>query len=104
MAGVKGKSGGRRDGSGRAKGTPNKVNQDLKGMAQVYTKDALRVLVEIANDDEAPKPARVSAAVAILDRGHGKPTQSLDVDHSANISNLMVQWVQSNGNGESVND
>lgn len=77
MAGVKGKSGGRREGSGRAKGTPNKVNQDLKGMAQVYTNDALRVLVEIANDDEAPKPARVSAAVAILDRGHGKPTQAI---------------------------
>ena len=77
MAGVKGKSGGRREGSGRAKGTPNKVNQDLKGMAQVYTKDALRVLVEIANDDEAPKPARVAAANAILDRAHGKPTQAI---------------------------
>ena len=63
--------------AGRKKGSLNKVTQDLQGMAQVYTEDALRVLVEIAKDDEAPKPARVSAAVAILDRAHGKPTQAI---------------------------
>ena len=63
--------------AGRKKGSLNKVTQDLQGMAQVYTEDALRVLVEIAKDDKAPKPARVSAAVAILDRAHGKPTQAI---------------------------
>ena len=74
MAGIKGKP---NPNAGRKKGSLNKVTQDLQGMAQVYTKDALRVLVEIAKDDKAPKPARVSAAVAILDRAHGKPTQAI---------------------------
>ena len=36
--------------AGRKKGSLNKVTQDLQGMAQVYTEDALRVLVEIATD------------------------------------------------------
>ena len=63
--------------AGRKKGSLNKVTQDLQGMAQVYTEDALRVLVEIATDEKAPKPARVAAANAILDRAHGKPTQAI---------------------------
>ena len=62
---------------GRKKGTPNKVTQSLQSMAQVYTEDALRVLVDVAKDDKAPKAARVSAANAILDRAHGKPTQAI---------------------------
>lgn len=32
MAGVKGRSGGKRDGSGRRKGTPNKMTRELKEM------------------------------------------------------------------------
>ena len=94
MAGIKGRSGGRREGSGRAKGTPNKVTQDLQGMAQVYTKDALLVLVTIANDKDAPKAARVAAANAILDRGHGKPSQAItgagDKDLISPVLNVIL--------------
>ena len=97
-------NGGRREGAGRKQGSINKVRLELREAAKEYTQEALDTLAAIMKDTDAPAAARVSAASAILDRAHGKPTQSLDVDHSANISNLMVQWVQSNGNGESVND
>lgn len=68
---------------GRKKGTPNKstIAQGiaLSTLAQQYTETALETLVAIARSGES-EAARVSAAVAILDRGHGKPPQA--VEHS----------------------
>lgn len=97
-------NGGKREGAGRKQGSINKVKLELRAAAREHTQAALDTLVEIMNDTMSPHAARISAANILLDRGHGKSTQSVDVDHTANISNLMVQWVQSNGNGESVND
>ena len=58
---------------GRKAGTPNKATATLREAAQVYTRQALNVLVAVATDAGAPHAARVSAAVALLDRGHGRP-------------------------------
>lgn len=65
---------------GRQAGTPNKATADVKEAAQLYTADAISTLAEIMRSVEHPAAARVSAASALLDRGHGKPKQSLDVD------------------------
>lgn len=94
--------GGKRNNAGRKQGSINKVKLELREAAREHSQAALETLVGIMNDGEAPHAARISAANSLLDRGHGKPTQSLDVDHTANISNLMVNWVESNGNGEPV--
>jgi len=69
--------GGKRQGSGRKKGTPNKSTAELKKLAQVYTQDALDALAKILKDDKQPASARVSAANALLDRAFGKPTQAI---------------------------
>ena len=82
---------------GRKANTPNKVTQDLMGMAQVYTKDALTVLVEIAKDTEKPAAARVSAASAILDRAHGKPTQAITGEGGKDLISPILQVVLANG-------
>ena len=82
---------------GRKANTPNKVTQDLMGMAQVYTKDALMVLVEIAQDTEKPAAARVSAASAILDRAHGKPTQAITGEGGNDLISPILQVVLANG-------
>jgi hypothetical protein len=71
-------NGGKRPGSGRKKGVPNKVAFDLKIAAQQYTPAALETLVQIAQDPEAPHSARVQASNALLDRGHGKPVQAIE--------------------------
>ena len=70
--------GGKREGAGRPKGSPNKATASIRDAAQAYTEDALRTLVEVMNDREQPGPARVGAANAILDRGYGKPKQEVD--------------------------
>lgn len=62
---------------GRKKGTPNKATAEIKELAQQYTAQALEALVRVMEDGES-EAARVSAANAILDRGHGKPSQSID--------------------------
>lgn len=62
---------------GRVKGTPNKATADIKAAAALHGPRMLHVLAEIAEDEEAPHPARVSAATALLDRGFGKPAQAV---------------------------
>jgi hypothetical protein len=54
---------------------------EVMALARTYTKAAIETLVGIMQDEQAPKPARVAAASAILDRGYGRPPQA--VEHSA---------------------
>jgi len=80
------KRGGKRPGAGRPKGTPNKATSAVKEFAQEYTEVALMALVEIVKNKDAPHAARVSAANSILDRGHGKPTQTIAGDKSSPVT------------------
>lgn len=66
-------------GRGRPKGSLNKVTASVKEAAQKFTDDALETLAQIMRDGES-EAARVAAANSILDRGHGRPKQALDVD------------------------
>jgi hypothetical protein len=77
--------GGKREGAGRPKGALNKVTASVMEAAQSFTTDALSTLAEIMRNPEHPAAARVSAANALLDRGHGKPTQSVELDGSLDI-------------------
>ncbi len=63
---------------GRRKGTPNKATAEIRKYAQKYTKDALDGLAHIARTSESDS-ARVAAWNALLDRGHGRPAQSVAV-------------------------
>ena len=63
---------------GRQKGTPNKATASVKAAAQEHGPAALAALASIAKSTKAPPAARVSAAVAILDRAYGKPTQAIE--------------------------
>lgn len=69
--------------SGNPNGRP-KVIGHLRDLARAHTEDALRTLAEICTNADAPHSARVAAASAILDRGYGKPTQTIE----ANVSIL----------------
>jgi hypothetical protein len=52
----------------------------VKTLAQSHTEDAIRTLVEIMKNPKYSAVSRVSAAVAILDRGWGKPSQMIVTD------------------------
>jgi hypothetical protein len=55
----------------------SKTLTDLRSLARSHTRTALSVLVGLMRSADVAPAARISAAIAILDRGWGKPTQPL---------------------------
>lgn len=91
---IKTKRGGKRPGSGRKKGAPNKATAELKQLASEYTEGAVKTLVEVMQDREAPAPARIAAANSLLDRSHGKPRQEIELSSSKVDKELLQQLEQ----------
>lgn len=58
----------------------SKTPADIRSLARSHTTGAVKVLAGIMNEKEAPPAARVSAAMALLDRGWGKPHQESTVN------------------------
>jgi hypothetical protein len=75
---------------GRQKGTPNKATADLREAAKAYTHEALATLVTVMRTGKSDQ-IRMQAAIAILDRGHGKPNRAetwQDVRERARVEKL----------------
>ena len=53
--------------------------RSLSEIARDHTVEAVETLVAIMNDGNASAAARISAAIAVLDRGHGRPAQIVAV-------------------------
>ena len=53
---------------------------DIRTLAQAHTEDAIKTLAEVNKQADASPAARVSAAIALLDRGWGKSTQPISPD------------------------
>lgn len=82
---------------GRQPGTVNKSTARIKELAAPYSEEAIEILVAIARDTAAPPPARVAAVKELLDRGHGRPAQSVDVGvgedgQPLGPPRLVIQW------------
>lgn len=56
-----------------------KALTDIRSLSRVHTKTALKTLAGIMEQPDAPPSARVAAATALLDRGWGKPSQTVDM-------------------------
>ena len=65
--------------SGNPGGRPRGLSEVI-GLARRHTADAIRVLCEVASQTGAHPSARVAAAVALLERGWGKPAQPVEAD------------------------
>jgi hypothetical protein len=70
--------GGARPWVGRPAGQPNRATRELKASAQQYTDEAITALAEVMRDKTATANARVRAADALHDCGHGRPTQHIE--------------------------
>jgi len=81
--------GGRRPGAGRPLGSPNKLTRPLKELAALHSEDCIAVLVELRDHAEAEQ-VRLAAANALLDRGHGRPRQEIDVNDEGHVT-IIVQ-------------
>ena len=69
--------GGKREGAGRKPGMDSAAKRDLIDMAKDHGQAAVKVLADIMANQAEAASARVSAATALLDRGYGRPTQTL---------------------------
>lgn len=56
-----------------------KTPTDIRSLARAHTATALKTLAGIMEQSDAPPAARVSAATALLDRGWGRPAQTVDM-------------------------
>jgi hypothetical protein len=63
--------------SGNPGGRP-KVVGEVQALAREHTKEAVETLRDIMLDKKAPPAARVAAANSILDRGYGRPSQTIN--------------------------
>lgn len=64
--------------SGNPNGRP-KIVREIVELARSHSPEMVATLIEIARSKKAPAQARVAAANSLLDRGYGKPTQSVSV-------------------------
>lgn len=76
---------------GRVAGTPNKATQELQGLARAYTAKAVKELARLALGAES-ETARVAAINCLLDRGYGKPAQSIAMGQDESLGPLRVSW------------
>lgn len=63
---------------------------DVKELAKLATPGAVRSLYQIALNGSS-EAARVAAIKEILDRGHGKPSQSVDITGKLTLGQLVEQ-------------
>jgi len=67
-----------------------KTPTEIRSLARGHTESAINCLAGIMNKENAPEAARISAAVALLDRGWGKPVQAIvGGDEDDNPINLL---------------
>lgn len=71
-------------------GVRPKVVAEVRALAQGQTEEAINTLTAIMRDMKGPPAARVAAANAILDRGHGKAPQHLNVTGENDIAKLLA--------------
>jgi hypothetical protein len=56
-----------------------KSRTEIASLARGYTETVLKMLAGLVTREDVSPAARIAAGVALLDRGWGKPTQSLDL-------------------------
>lgn len=62
--------------SGNPGGRPRE-DRELREACRAKTEKAINALVRILDNKKSPAAAKVAAACALLDRGYGKPAQSI---------------------------
>jgi hypothetical protein len=73
--------------SGNPNGRP-KVLADVQNAAREHSTEAIETLAQIMRNPKAPAAARIAAASALLDRGYGKPSQSIEATNN-NVTYLI---------------
>ena len=78
--------------SGNPGGRPRE-NAEVKALARQYTERAILTLASIMQNEDAKGSERVAAASALLDRGYGKPAQTIGGDPEGAPVAMSVTWI-----------
>ena len=74
--------GGKRPGAGRPKGSCSRATQEQKmtieSLARAHSEGAINTLVALMSEGKLDS-VKVSAAIALLDRGYGRPPQAHEI-------------------------
>jgi hypothetical protein len=70
---------------GRPKGTAH-----VATLARAYTEEAILKLVAIMRNAKAATTSQAAAAIALLDRGYGRPAQATEVTVRRDIADLTT--------------
>lgn len=76
-------------------GAVAQAEKNIKEMAREHTQLALDALKGVLEDKKASHMAKIQAATALLDRGHGKPTQ-----YTENVTKVLTFQDLLDGIGE----
>lgn len=64
--------------SGNPNGRPKAATlEEIRSIARKAAPEMVQLLIDIASNEEAPEQARIAAANHVLDRGYGKPAQTI---------------------------
>ena len=66
---------------------------EVESLARSYTEKAIKVLAGIMMEETAPHRARVAAAIAILDRGWGKPKEIHEAPDGRRLEKIVHEIV-----------
>jgi len=75
--------------------------ESLTELCRILTADAVTTLKDIMLGKENEPKDRITAALSLLDRGWGKPTEKMEMD--ARVENLGVPTIQIVRYADSVN-
>jgi hypothetical protein len=85
--------------SGNPGGRRKQTRPSLQ-LARAHSWDAIRTLATICNDPAAAPAPRVAAAMALLDRGWGRPMQPTDVTSNGDSVRFVIMSVPEAENTE----
>lgn len=92
----------RRDAYGRwLRGTPSpnpsgcipRDGREVLELAREGSLAAMRRLITIVDDPEAPYAAQIAAALAVLDRGFGKAKNSIEIEEKGKSLEAMLREI-----------
>ncbi len=83
--------------SGNPGGRPKAI-AEVRDLARAQTEESVKSLVTIRDSAKAPPAARVAAANSLLDRGWGRPAQTISGD-SENPHKLIVEIIDPTRSG-----
>jgi hypothetical protein len=71
-----------------------KSRTEIASLARGYTETVIKVLAGLVTREDVAPAARISAGLALLDRGWGKPTQSVNLhDERPRITEIVNEII-----------